>query len=205
MIVGHRWARSKTPTNKNKYPSRRNLGNPHETPNEPHDLVTIALSLISQFGYVLYNFFRPPFNETPMINKGLMEPYHLLRKSQHPTGCVKFKWLMQDNSLARYLSVGTPRRWVSPQRETGSQSKVWWCFLQGIGLLLYASLSCPYDILYANQLSSDLLSDWYCSWWLKLLWELFFHDTFWSCNNWSFFEFYWLADICTEFTLIDAW
>jgi hypothetical protein len=46
--------------NKNKYPSRRNLGNPHETPNEPHDLVTIALSLISQFGYVLYNFFRPP-------------------------------------------------------------------------------------------------------------------------------------------------
>lgn len=74
MIVGHRWARSKTPMNKNKYPSRRNLGNPHETPNEPHDLVTIALSLISQFGYVLINFFRPPSMKHQWSTKGWESP-----------------------------------------------------------------------------------------------------------------------------------
>jgi hypothetical protein len=74
MIVGHRWARSKTPMNKNKYPSRRKLGNPHETPNEPHDLVTIALSLISQFGYVLINFFRPPSMKHQWSTKGWESP-----------------------------------------------------------------------------------------------------------------------------------
>jgi hypothetical protein len=78
--------------NKNKYPSRRNLGNPHETPNGPYDLVTIALSLISRFGYVLINFFRPPFNETPTNDQQRAErALPPLEKSQHPTGRRKFK------------------------------------------------------------------------------------------------------------------